>query len=194
MNKKFFILLFPLLSLSLLPSCLEDDIESEDIVVEDRGNDYRKTEREKYEGEEEEDNEDTDEEETGNTDENFAALKGVYTGDLFSPDPDDEPSHLDVTVGANEKNGKQYFDLALYDAVVTGLELGDLIFTDIPATHNEKEASWTFNLKGQAVSLMGGAIEANVDVDGSITEDGGLKFSVTIDQPVLTLNYEGTKK
>lgn len=192
MNRRLSLFLYLLLPLLLLPSCFEDEIENEDIIVVDRGGDRRQKEKETYEkGEDEEEQKDQD---PTDNDDTFTLLKGIYAGQLFSPDPDDDPSNLDVTVGTTVKGTQHYFDLALYNAVVTGMELGDLVFTGIPATYNESEKAWTFNLKGQEVELMGGVIQAKVDVDGKITEDMTLKFSVTIDEPVLTLNYEGKKK
>ena len=89
------------------------------------------------------------------------------------------------------KDAPKTFDLALYNAVVDGMELGDLIFEGIPAKKDNQ--SWKFNVS-RNVELLGGSIQADVDVNGVVTEKGDLSFVVAIVTPPIELTYKGKKK
>ena len=179
----------------LISSCIEEDSYGEGLEIYEKGENRRNVkEKEEITDDIPQDTSAVDVKDTtaviiDNFD--FTTLSGIYAGNLLDPDPEEPPSPLDVTATANKDIT---FDLALYDAVVSGLELGDLIFTGIPATYDKNTDSYNFALKGKDVELLGGAIQAVVDVDGNVAKTGELKFSVAIQEPELTLNYEGTKK
>ena len=179
MNKIIYLISFSLLFFVTLPSCLEDDEYGVGLEVYGKGDNRRAI----YYDEEEEE-EETETPDTTNTFD-FTTLSGIYDGNLLIEDGE---SPLPVTVVANKN---KTFDLALYNAVVDGLELGDLIFEGIPA--EKKNQSWSFNVK-RNVELLGGSIEADVDVNGNVSENGDLTFIVAIVEPPIELSYKGTKK
>lgn len=182
MNKKIIFILLSFLSFLLIPSCIEDDQYGEGLEAYGKGDNRRQAIIDDEEEEEEEEEEPSD----TTTKFDFTSLTGTYDGNLIIPES--EPSPLPVTVVAN--NNKT-FKLALYNAVVEGMELGDLIFEGIPATN--KGNKWTFNVN-RNVELMNGAITADVDVNGIVSESGDLTFTVAIVEPPIELNYEGKKQ
>ncbi len=181
MNKILFFISLSLIFFVTLPSCLEDDQYGEGLEVFGKGDNRRAIIHNDEEEEEEEEpvNPDT----TATFD--FTTLSGTYEGDLLI---EDGASPLPVTVVANPN---KTFDLALYDAVVDGMELGDLIFEGIPAKKDNQ--SWKFNVS-RNVELLGGTIQADVDVNGVVTEKGDLSFVVAIVTPPIELTYKGKKQ
>lgn len=192
MNKNFlYSILFLLASSTLLSSCIEEDKYGSPLSVYEQGDNRRgdsnkieddeeKEEEEKPEGPNVDDNETPQDPEEDNE---FLTLSGIYEGLLAETDS------LDVTVEAKQDNS---FMLALYDANVQGVPLGDLILDNIPAT--KKGDSYSFAMESIDVTLADGAIEATVDVEGEVSFAGDLQFVVAIQNPTLELSYKGTKK
>ncbi len=198
MNKNIlYSILFLFATTSLLTSCIEDDKYGEPLSVYNQG-DNRRGESLKIEDDEVEDEEEVpagpegsviDSTKTPEENNDFLALSGVYEGLLISGEGEartEDP--LDVTVETKDN----LFKLALYDAIVQGIDLGDLILENIPA--KKSADGYTFALEGIDVTLADGALEATVDVDGEVMTAGDLKFSVKIQTPPIELSYEGTKK
>lgn len=192
-----------LVSVSLLPSCVEDGSYGDPLSVYNEGENRRGTpivdDPEEEEDPENKENPDTPDTPTKDNKEEFLSLSGVYKGILYAVEKDDDgntktpenPDTLDVTVKANND---MTFDLAIYNANVTGLELGDLIFEKVPGAKDNEEGSYSFNLTNYKVTLMGGVIEADVDVNGTVKKQGDLNFSVAIQIPPITLAFEGKIK
>lgn len=198
MNKNIlYSILFLFATTSLLTSCIEDDKYGEPLSVYNQG-DNRRGESLKIEDEEEEEEEEVpagpegsviDSTKTPEENNDFLALSGVYEGLLISGEGEERTEDpLDVTVETKDN----LFKLALYDANVQGIPLGDLILENIPAKKSAE--GYTFALEGIDVTLADGALEATVDVDGEVMTAGDLKFSVKIQTPPIELSYEGTKK
>lgn len=198
MNKNIlYSILFLFATTSLLTSCIEDDKYGEPLSVYNQG-DNRRGESLKIEDDEVEEEEEVpagpegsviDSTKTPEENNDFLALSGVYEGLLISGEGEartEDP--LDVTVETKDN----LFKLALYDANVQGIPLGDLILENIPAKKSAE--GYTFALEGIDVTLADGALEATVDVDGEVMTAGDLKFSVKIQAPPIELSYEGTKK
>jgi hypothetical protein len=199
MNKSIlYSILFLFSTTSLLTSCIEDDKYGGPLSVYNQG-DNRRGESLKIEDDEEVEEEeefpegpegsviDTTKAPEENND--FLALSGVYEGLLISGEGEERTEDpLDVTVETKDN----LFKLALYDANVQGIALGDLILENIPAKKSAE--GYTFALEGIDVTLADGALEATVDVDGEVSTTGNLKFSVKIQTPPIELSYEGTKK
>lgn len=181
MNKILFFISLSLIFFVTLPSCLEDDQYGEGLEVFGKGDNRRAIIH--NDEEEEEDEEPVNPDTTATFD--FTTLSGTYEGDLLI---EDGASPLPVTVVANPN---KTFDLALYNAVVDGMELGDLIFEGIPAKKDNQ--SWKFNVS-RNVELLGGTIQADVDVNGVVTEKGDLSFVVAIVTPPIELTYKGKKQ
>lgn len=180
MNKILFFISLSLIFFVTLPSCLEDDQYGEGLEVFGKGDNRRAI---IHNDEEEEEEEPVNPDTTATFD--FTTLSGTYEGDLLI---EDGASPLPVTVVANPN---KTFDLALYNAVVDGMELGDLIFEGIPAKKDNQ--SWKFNVS-RNVELLGGTIQADVDVNGVVTEKGDLSFVVAIVTPPIELTYKGKKQ
>lgn len=198
MNKNIlYSILFLFATTSLLTSCIEDDKYGEPLSVYNQG-DNRRGESLKIEDEEVEEEEEVpagpegsviDSTKTPEENNDFLALSGVYEGLLISGEGEERTEDpLDVTVETKDN----LFKLALYDAIVQGIDLGDLILENIPAKKSAE--GYTFALEGIDVTLADGALEATVDVDGEVMTAGDLKFSVKIQTPPIELSYEGTKK
>lgn len=198
MNKNIlYSILFLFATTSLLTSCIEDDKYGEPLSVYNQG-DNRRGESLKIEDDEVEDEEEVpagpegsviDSTKTPEENNDFLALSGVYEGLLISGEGEERTEDpLDVTVETKDN----LFKLALYDAIVQGIDLGDLILENIPAKKSAE--GYTFALEGIDVTLADGALEATVDVDGEVMTAGDLKFSVKIQTPPIELSYEGTKK
>lgn len=198
MNKNIlYSILFLFATTSLLTSCIEDDKYGEPLSVYNQG-DNRRGESLKIEDEEVEEEEEVpagpegsviDSTKTPEENNDFLALSGVYEGLLISGEGEERTEDpLDVTVETKDN----LFKLALYDAIVQGIDLGDLILENIPAKKSAE--GYTFALEGIDVTLADGALEATVDVDGEVMTAGDLKFSVKIQAPPIELSYEGTKK
>lgn len=198
MNKNIlYSILFLFATTSLLTSCIEDDKYGEPLSVYNQG-DNRRGESLKIEDEEVEEEEEVpagpegsviDSTKTPEENNDFLALSGVYEGLLISGEGEERTEDsLDVTVETKDN----LFKLALYDAIVQGIDLGDLILENIPAKKSAE--GYTFALEGIDVTLADGALEATVDVDGEVMTAGDLKFSVKIQDPPIELSYEGTKK
>jgi hypothetical protein len=198
MNKSIlYSILFIFSTTSLLTSCIEDDKYGGPLSVYNQG-DNRRGESLKIEDDEEVEEEEFPEGPEGSVidttkapEENndFLALSGVYEGLLISGEGEERTEDpLDVTVETKDN----LFKLALYDANVQGIALGDLILENIPAKKSAE--GYTFALEGIDVTLADGALEATVDVDGEVSTTGNLKFSVKIQTPPIELSYEGTKK
>ncbi|MBO4530636.1 MAG: calycin-like domain-containing protein [Paludibacteraceae bacterium] len=183
MNKILFFISLSLIFFVTLPSCLEDDQYGEGLEVFGKGDNRRAIIHDDEEEEEEEEEDPVSSDTTATFD--FTTLSGTYEGDLLI---ENEASPLPVTVVANSN---KTFDLALYNAVVDGMELGDLIFEGIPAKKDNQ--SWKFNVS-RNVELLGGSIQADVDVNGVVTEKGDLSFVVAIVTPPIELTYKGKKK
>ncbi len=202
--KKLSFLTLVLSAAFILPSCIDEDHYGDPLTVYDQNGNPRKTTI-LNEDEDEEDDEENDDEENGKGgEENFANLTGVYEGVLFSLPTDEkeaadadidklkaEGDSLDVTVTAQSGNK---LDLALYNANIQGISLGDLIFTGISTTYDAASQTYSFSLQNKEVSIMNGMIQATVNVEGSVKLTGELSFSVAIQSPQLTLQYEGTRK
>lgn len=198
MNKNIlYSILFLFATTSLLTSCIEDDKYGEPLSVYNQG-DNRRGESLKIEDDEVEEEEEVpagpegsviDSTKTPEENNDFLALSGVYEGLLISGEGEERTEDpLDVTVETKDN----LFKLALYDAIVQGIDLGDLILENIPAKKSAE--GYTFALEGIDVTLADGALEATVDVDGEVMTAGDLKFSVKIQAPPIELSYEGTKK
>lgn len=198
MNKNIlYSILFLFATTSLLTSCIEDDKYGEPLSVYNQG-DNRRGESLKIEDEEVEEEEEVpagpegsviDSTKTPEENNDFLALSGVYEGLLISGEGEERTEDpLDVTVETKDN----LFKLALYDAIVQGIDLGDLILENIPAKKSAE--GYTFALEGIDVTLADGVLEATVDVDGEVMTAGDLKFSVKIQAPPIELSYEGTKK
>lgn len=198
MNKNIlYSILFLFATTSLLTSCIEDDKYGEPLSVYNQG-DNRRGESLKIEDDEVEEEEEVpagpegsviDSTKTPEENNDFLALSGVYEGLLISGEGEERTEDpLDVTVETKDN----LFKLALYDANVQGIPLGDLILENIPAKKSAE--GYTFALEGIDVTLADGALEATVDVDGEVMTAGDLKFSVKIQTPPIELSYEGTKK
>lgn len=198
MNKNIlYSILFLFATTSLLTSCIEDDKYGEPLSVYNQG-DNRRGESLKIEDDEVEEEEEVpagpegsviDSTKTPEENNDFLALSGVYEGLLISGEGEERTEDpLDVTVETKDN----LFKLALYDANVQGIPLGDLILENIPA--KKSADGYTFALEGIDVTLADGALEATVDVDGEVMTAGDLKFSVKIQAPPIELSYEGTKK
>lgn len=198
MNKNIlYSILFLFATTSLLTSCIEDDKYGEPLSVYNQG-DNRRGESLKIEDDEVEEEEEVpagpegsviDSTKTPEENNDFLALSGVYEGLLISGEGEERTEDpLDVTVETKDN----LFKLALYDANVQGIDLGDLILENIPAKKSAE--GYTFALEGIDVTLADGALEATVDVDGEVMTAGDLKFSVKIQTPPIELSYEGTKK
>lgn len=198
MNKNIlYSILFLFATTSLLTSCIEDDKYGEPLSVYNQG-DNRRGESLKIEDDEVEEEEEVpagpegsviDSTKTPEENNDFLALSGVYEGLLISGEGEERTEDtLDVTVETKDN----LFKLALYDAKVQGIPLGDLILENIPAKKSAK--GYTFALDSIDVTLADGALEATVDVDGEVMTAGDLKFSVKIQTPPIELSYEGTKK
>ena len=198
MNKNIlYSILFLFATTSLLTSCIEDDKYGEPLSVYNQG-DNRRGESLKIEDDEVEEDEEVpagpegsviDSTKTPEENNDFLALSGVYEGLLISGEGEERTEDpLDVTVETKDN----LFKLALYDANVQGIPLGDLILENIPAKKSTE--GYTFALEGIDVTLADGALEATVDVDGEVMTAGDLKFSVKIQTPPIELSYEGTKK
>lgn len=198
MNKNIlYSILFLFATTSLLTSCIEDDKYGEPLSVYNQG-DNRRGESLKIEDDEVEEEEEVpagpegsviDSTKTPEENNDFLALSGVYEGLLISGEGEERTEDpLDVTVETKDN----LFKLALYDAIVQGIDLGDLILENIPAKKSAE--GYTFALEGIDVTLADGALEATVDVDGEVMTAGDLKFSVKIQTPPIELSYEGTKK
>lgn len=198
MNKNIlYSILFLFATTSLLTSCIEDDKYGEPLSVYNQG-DNRRGESLKIEDDEVEEEEEVpagpegsviDSTKTPEENNDFLALSGVYEGLLISGEGEERTEDpLDVTVETKDN----LFKLALYDANVQGIPLGDLILENIPAKKSTE--GYTFALEGIDVTLADGALEATVDVDGEVMTAGDLKFSVKIQTPPIELSYEGTKK
>lgn len=198
MNKNIlYSILFLFATTSLLTSCIEDDKYGEPLSVYNQG-DNRRGESLKIEDDEVEEEEEVpagpegsviDSTKTPEENNDFLALSGVYEGLLISGEGEERTEDpLDVTVETKDN----LFKLALYDANVQGIPLGDLILENIPAKKSAE--GYTFALEGIDVTLADGALEATVDVDGEVMTAGDLKFSVKIQAPPIELSYEGTKK
>lgn len=198
MNKNIlYSILFLFATTSLLTSCIEDDKYGEPLSVYNQG-DNRRGESLKIEDDEVEEDEEVpagpegsviDSTKTPEENNDFLALSGVYEGLLISGEGEERTEDpLDVTVETKDN----LFKLALYDANVQGIPLGDLILENIPAKKSAE--GYTFALEGIDVTLADGALEATVDVDGEVMTAGDLKFSVKIQTPPIELSYEGTKK
>ena len=198
MNKNIlYSILFLFATTSLLTSCIEDDKYGEPLSVYNQG-DNRRGESLKIEDDEVEEEEEVpagpegsviDSTKTPEENNDFLALPGVYEGLLISGEGEERTEDpLDVTVETKDN----LFKLALYDANVQGIPLGDLILENIPAKKSAE--GYTFALEGIDVTLADGALEATVDVDGEVMTAGDLKFSVKIQTPPIELSYEGTKK
>lgn len=189
MNKITLIIASIFVSFLFLPSCIEDDQYGEPLEVYGKGDNSR-TKDIVPEEEEEEEGEDEDTQK-------FTELTGQYDGILYSPISPEETNDLEVTVKANEN---LTFDLALYDALINEMKISGLDFKGIPSKHNEKNDSWSFSLKDLDLSIeatKGGTtlpIEANVNVNGTVNQKGNLEFTVVIEEPSITLKYEGTQK
>jgi hypothetical protein len=128
-------------------------------------------------------NEEEGENQPESADKDFMNISGVYEGLIA------ETEALDVTIEAKDNN---MLKLALYDAKVEGISIGDLVFDNIPTT--ETSEGYTFALQNSEVSLMNGVLKAIVNVNGEITTSGSLKFVVEILSPAMELSYNGTKK
>lgn len=190
MNRISLIIATIFVSFLFLPSCIEDDQYGEPLEVYGKGDNSRTKDivPEEEEEEEEEENEDS---------QKFTGLTGQYDGILYSPISPEETNDLEVTVKANEN---LTFDLALYDALIDGMKISGLDFKGIPSKHNEKNDSWSFSLKDLDLSIEATKdgttlpIEANVNVNGTVNQNGNLEFTVVIKEPSITLKYEGTQK
>ena len=192
MNKRFlYVLLGALCFIAYLPSCIEDDSYGDSLEVYNKGDNRRNGEKQ----EEEDDEDDDDSDDTKDDDTfDFTTLSGTYRGFLTADEEATEESEgdtVDVTVIGNSD---KTFKLALYNATVTGIELGDLIFDKIPSKYDSSSDMYTFELKKVHVDLAGGEISTDVDVSGYVTKKGKLRFQVDIYTPTLSLYCEGPKK
>lgn len=194
MNKRFlYILLGAFCLLAYFPSCIEDDSYGDALEVYNQG-DNRRSDILPEEEEEEDDEEDSDD--SGKSDDSFdfTTLSGTYRGFLTADEEvtaESEGDTVDVTVVGNSD---KTFKLALYNATVTGIELGDLIFDNIPSKYDSSNDMYTFELEKVHVDLAGGEISTDVDVSGYVTKKGKLRFQVDIYTPTLSLYCEGPKK
>ena len=157
-------------------------------VPQDNDSDKEDTENQTPEEGDKEDssqnpNEEEGEDQPESADKDFMTISGVYEGLLA------ETEALDVTIEAKDNN---MLKLALYDAKVEGVSIGDLVFDNIPTTKTSE--GYTFTLQNSEVSLMNGVLKATVNVNGEITTSGSLEFVVEILSPAMELSYNGTKK
>ena len=135
----------------------------------------------------------------GNTSEDgydFSSLAGTYYGGLVMvADGSSVADTVGVIVGATKKGT---IDLALEPIVISNIPIDNLSFPQLPCAHDEATGVSSFSATGLAVALVGGAVNATVDVnEGQFNGNGGLEFIVVVTaspMPPMSMKFTGKKE
>ncbi len=122
----------------------------------------------------------------------ISEIPGTYYGQLLTMGAPVADS-LGVTV---ESAGDNKINLSLEPIVIMGITIDQLSFPNIDCAYNDSTSTWNFTAEGLHVELMGGAIEADVDVkSGKFSKGGKLDFTVNVksDAVNLDMDYSGNK-
>lgn len=188
MKKKFLMLLMAGVSFVILPSCGDDEDDNTNQTPTENNDQPQK------EDQKEEQKEDPKEEETP-TGLQLAAVAGTYKGSIYAAN--DPTESLQDGLGVVVETGADNtLKLAIEPITMMGIEVNNIAFSDIPATYEAAKDAWNFTAEGLQVSLLGGMINATVDVNEGVFTEGKLNFTINVktDQGVdVDLNYIGAK-
>ncbi|MCQ2230990.1 MAG: hypothetical protein MJZ30_03950 [Paludibacteraceae bacterium] len=185
MNKKLLMLLLAGFSFAVLPSCGDEEDDNEPTKNEQTNGENNQGGDNNQGGEQQQP-----------TGLQLADITGSYTGSLYAALEPDEPIQEGLGVVVSSADNKT-LSLAVEPIEILGIQVDNIAFDGIPATYDAAADAWNFTASGLKVDLLGGMINADVDVKQGVFTKDGLTFTINVktNQDVdIDLNFVGKKK
>lgn len=125
----------------------------------------------------------------------LAEIAGTYHGSIYAAADPEEPIQDGLGVVVTTKSDNT-LSLAIEPIDIMGIEVNNISFDGIAATYDSAKDAWNFTASGLKVALLGGMINADVDVKEGIFTKDNLNFTINVktDQGVdIDLVYAGKK-
>lgn len=191
MNKKLLMLLLAGFSFAVLPSCGDEEDDNEPTKNEQTNGENNQGGNNNQGGDNNQGGE--QQQPTGLQ---LADITGSYTGSLYAALEPDEPIQEGLGVVVSSADNKT-LSLAVEPIEILGIQVDNIAFDGIPATYDAAADAWNFTASGLKVDLLGGMINADVDVKQGVFTKDGLTFTINVktNQDVdIDLNFVGKKK